>query len=884
MEGTLLNLDAPRASIPREHPRGRKRGRLKVFFGMSSGVGKTEAMLEAARREQVEGRNVVVGYWENRGRRQMEPLGLPIVPPVTLTCHGRLRTGMDVDAVLARHPDLVVVDDLARGNAEGSRHPKRYQDVLELLGAGIHVYTTLNVQNVESRMEAARQITGASVQETVPDTILDGAEFELVDIPVEDLRARLLADETYEREAAWAAQQQVFRPGSLSALRELMLRYVAEHVGRDAISSRHKHTAGQTWKSGQRLLVAVSSSPTAATLVRWTRRLAGELHATWLAVNVETRAHPTGEQQACLARNLALARELGAQVITTPDEDVAVGLLRVAREQHATQIVVGKPNGWGTFRRFRCRSLLDRLALESGDIDVHAVRTEERAAPRRSSRMRIDALALRDYALAVGAVAGITVFNEWMRKWVGYQSLGLIYLVGISALAMLLRRGPTLAAAAMSALAWDYFFEPPLFSLRVGSVEDALATIVYFVIALIIGNQTSRLRDKEASERRREQHATGLYLLTRALARASHVTDLLAIVTKEVGTIFQAEVTVSAAQPGQEEALQPYPGGGWNLSEAELKVAVWALRNRQAAGIGTTTTPSAEGLHLPLVAGERALGVLSLRFGDSGPLTTDQRDLLEAFLRQIALSLDRERLREAEQQAKLAAESERLCKTLLSSISHEIRTPLAAITSAASTLIETSDSAPRRLHREMADEIQEAAQRLNRLVGNLLNMTRLETGHVKPKLDWCDLEDLVQVTLDDIENDLTRHRMAVEIAPGLPLLRMDFVLMQQVLINLLLNAAVHTPAGTTVHLTAGMESGALVLTVADDGPGLPEDGLSQLFEKFYRAPSAPAGGTGLGLAIVKGLVEAQGGQVWARNRSEGGAAFTVRLPSTGRHA
>jgi two-component system sensor histidine kinase KdpD len=849
---------------------------------MSAGVGKTRAMLEAARRQQAAGRDVVVGYLANRGPEQKDPLaeGLPVVTPLDIVSRGRVLAEMDLDAVLARRPELVLVDRLAHSNAAESRHPKRYQDVLELLDAGIHVFTTLNVQHVGSRAEAVRQITGAAVQETVPDTVLEEADFELVDLPAEDLRTRLAADGRYARELAWVAQQEIFRPGSLSALRELTLRFVAEHVGRDVLSSRQAGGTGEPWKSGQRLVVGVSPGPAAAALIRWTRHLAGELHASWLAVHVEMRGQLNREGQACLARNLALAREMGAEVVTTRDEDVARGLLRVAREQHASQIVLGKPRRWRALDLFRGGSLLNRLLRDSGDIDVHAVRVEGRAPlPQPPAKPRIDAALLLEYGLAFGVVAGLTVLNAALHRWIGYHSLALVYLLGISVLALFVRRGPMLAAAALTTLAFDYFFEPPVFSFRIDSLDDLMTTVTYFIVAFIIGNQTSRLRDKEASERRREQHATGLYLLTRALAQASHVADLLAIVTEEVGNTSHAEVAVSLAGPVQDDVLKPYPGGRWGLSGEELKVAAWALHNRQAAGHGTGTTPSAEGLHLPLVAGERALGVLSLRFRDQAPLTTDQRDLLDAFVRHIALALDRERLREAEHRAKLVAESERLSKTLLNSISHEMRTPLAAITSAASTLGETSDALPRHLQKEMADEIQEAAQRLNRLVGNLLNMTRLETGHVKPKLDWCDVEDLVQVTLDDIENDLSRHRLAVEIAPGLPLVRMDFVLMQQILTNLLLNAAVHTPPGTTVHLSAATEGGALVLSVADNGPGLPTEALPQLFEKFYRAPAAPAGGTGLGLAIVKGFVEAQGGQVSAQNRTEGGAVFTVRLPS-----
>jgi len=662
----------------------------------------------------------------------------------------------------------------------------------------------------------------------------------------------------------------------------LTLRFVADHAGLDALANRHVSGSMESWKSGQRLLVGVSSSPASAALLRWTRRLAGELHAHWLAVYVDLGRPLNSDAQGRLAQNLALAREMGAELITTTDDEVANGLLRIARECHATQIVVGKPADRVGFNLLR-GSVVSRLLRESGDIDVHAVRIDGATSPRRTYLIpRLSATWAREYLLAFGVVAGITALNLLLYNWVGYQPLGMVYLVGVVILGTLVKRGPTLAGAVLTTLAWDYLFEPPRFSFVIDSFEDVVLACTYFVVALVVGSLTARLHKKEASERRREQHATGLYLLTRALAQASHVSDLLTIITEEVAKVFHAEVAVSLAETSREALPGPYVASEWTMSDDEKNVAVWALEHRQPAGRGTGTLPSAEGVHLPLLAGDRSLGVLSLHFQDQEPMTLDQRDLLDAFVRQIALALDRERLRDAEQHAKLVAESERLSKTLLNSISHEMRTPLAAITSAASTLSEAPEEVPRRFQREMADEIQEAAQRLNRLVGNLLNMTRLESGHVRPKLDWCDVEDLVRVTLDEIERDLTRHRVETEIAPGLPLLRMDFVLMQQVLTNLLLNAAVHTPAGTTVHVSASVENRELVLTVADDGPGLPPEALTQIFDKFYRAPAAPAGGTGLGLAIVKGFVEAQGGQVSAQNRPEGGSVFTIRLPSPAR--
>jgi two-component system sensor histidine kinase KdpD len=391
-----------------------------------------------------------------------------------------------------------------------------------------------------------------------------------------------------------------------------------------------------------------------------------------------------------------------------------------------------------------------------------------------------------------------------------------------------------------------------------------------------MGHLAARLRAQQRAERQREERATALYLLTRELANASDFPDLLAIVVREVARAFQAEVAVSLPEEMPERPLTPYFASTWAMSEKEQSVALWAFNHRQPTGRGTDTLPASEGLHLPLLAGERAVGVLSLRFQYPAPQPPAQRDFLETCIRQIALVLDRQRLRDAEQQARLLAESERLSKTLLNSISHEIRTPIAAITSAASTLSQSDGS--KDFQRTMLSEIQEAAGRLNRLVGNLLSITRLETGHVQPRLDWCDVADLMQSTLKELDKELSKHVVTLEVAPKLPLVRMDFVLMQQALMNLILNAVVHTPPQTPVRITAAAAGETLVLTVADRGPGLPPESLALVFDKFYRAPAAPAGGTGLGLAIVKGFVEAQGGQVNAENQPGGGAAFAIRLP------
>lgn len=882
-ESDRPNPDALLAALQKEEAK-RKRGTLKVFFGMAPGVGKTYAMLEAARRELGVGREVVVGYIETHGRKETEALadGLPVIPRLQVEYRGVMLTEIDLDAVLARCPQLVLVDEFAHTNAPGARHPKRYQDVLELVDAGIDVYTTLNVQHVESRAEAVRQITGVTIRETVPDTALDGAEFELVDLPPDELRERLATGKVYIPDSARAAQEHFFKSGNLSALRELALRFAAEHVGQDVLAYRQAQGIGDPWKSGQRLLVALSSSPTSAALVRWARRLASELQAPLLAAYVELPRPLNTDEQERLHRHLTLARELGAQVIYTTDSDIVRGLLRVARDQNATQLVVGKPAGWRALDLLRGGSLLNRLIRESGHIDIHAVRAEGEAPIfRRPAAPRFDRAAAKGYGIALAVVGVVTALNALLQRWTGYQTLALIYLLSVVVLAVFVARGPTLLAATLTAFIWNFLFVPPVFTLRIESSTDLLFFCTYFVVALAMGHVTARFRAQQAAERRREQHATAMYLLTRELAQATDFADLLAIVIREVGKAAQADVALSMPDEfSQGAALTPYFASTWVLDEKEQSVVSWAFRRGLPAGRGTDTLPSAEGIHLPLMAGQRTVGVLSLRSKDGPIMAGGQRDLLEGFVRQIALVIDRQRLRDAEQRAKMIEESERLSKTLLNSISHEIRTPISVITSAAATLSAARDPALARVPWVMVDEIQEASRRLNRLVGNLLNMTRLESGHVKPKADWCDVSDLIQVTLKELERDLAQHKVSTQIDKGLPLVRLDFVLMQQVLTNLLLNATFHTPSGTAVQIEVGERENKLILSVADNGPGLPADALNLLFDKFYRAPTAPAGGTGLGLAIVKGFVEAQGGQVEAANRPGGGALFTIQLPIT----
>lgn len=879
-DGERPNPDALLAAIQNEAAR-KKRGRLKVFLGMCPGVGKTFAMLEAAQRELKNRRDVVIGYVETHGRKETDALteGLPQVPRQTSEHRGLTLTEMDLDAVLTRHPQLALVDELAHTNAPGSRHPKRWQDVNELLDAGIDVFTTLNVQHIESRADTVRQITGAEIRETVPDSILDAAELELVDLPPAELVARLRQGKVYLPERAERAAQNFFRESNLTALRELSLRLVADHVSADT-QEYHRTLAGAgAWKTGHRLMVAVSHSPLSESLIRWTRRMADSLKCPWLAVHVENSRTLDEAAQSRLEKNLALARTLGAEVIDTADEDLSRGLLRIARQNNVSQIILGKPAAAQWLEWFRAGKLLRQLTRDSGDIDLQVVRAEKTGPVPEPPRRRWRTFSgWKQYAVAAGVLAGVSLLNALLLPFTGPRVPGFIFLLAVVLLALALGRGPVLFAGAASALVWDYFFLPPRFTFIINSTEDWLLFLLYFVVAIVLGQLVARIRAQEFAERQREERATALYQLTREFAQAGTRDEVVWQLVGEVSRVFQA--TAAVVLPAG-PSLAAHPDGSLVLTDKELHVAEWSFLNRQAAGKFTDNLPGSENLHLPLMTERAVIGVLSVKLPDK-TLPLARRDLLEACARQAALVLDRVALRAAGEQSKLVAESERLSNALLNSISHELRTPLAAITSAAGALAETGARDAEKntdgFDRRMVAEIQEASARLNRLVGNLLDVTRLDSGHVRPKLDWCDVRDLVSTTLRSLERDLAGREVKVEVTEGIPLARLDFTLMQQALANLLLNAVVHTPPGTAIRLQASLAQGELIFTVADSGPGLPPELLPRIFDKFFRAPSAPAGGSGLGLAIVKGFVEAHGGRISAANRPGGGAIFTVKIP------
>lgn len=851
-------------------------GRLKVFLGMCPGVGKTYAMLEAAHRELKAGRKLVVGYVETHGRKETEALtqGLPHIPRRITEHRGVTFSEFDVDAALAQRPQLVLVDELAHSNVPGSRHPKRWQDVQELLEAGIDVFTTVNVQHVESRSDVVQQITGVEVRETVPDQILDHAVMELVDLPPAELVQRLHDGKVYLPDRAAAAAQNYFREVNLTVLRELALRLVADHVGEDARQWRQAQPNPSTWKTNHRLMVAVGPSPLSESLIRWTRRMADGLQCPWLAVHV---AYPKvlGEaEQAQLSKNLNTAKELGAEVINTTDDDLVRGLLRTARNHNVTQIVVGKPASGSWWEWLRGGKLLRQLTQESGDIDLHVVRADkaERANAESSWRPSFDSPS-EQYLFAFGALAVTCFVNLGIMELAGPRVPGLVFLLMVVLLALFVGRGPMLMAGALSALVWNFLFLPPRFTFVIERLEDAVLFGTYFVVAVVLGQMVARIRSQEQAERRREARATALYELTHDLSEAVTKDEVVWNLMSQTVRIFNAPVTVCLANG---DKLQPHPDSTLILTEKETGVTEWAFHHRKAAGRFTDNLPGAEAWHLPLVTERKAFGTLALNLTERN-LTLSQRDLVEAFVRHAALVLDRMELRQSAEQARLLAESERLGRALLNSISHELRTPLAASTSAVSALTEMKDISPK-LHQSLLGEIREANARLNRVVGNLLDVARLESEKISPRLDWHDLRDVVHATLADLKNELARHQIKIELPVSPVLAHVDFSLLHHALANLVINAATHTPPDTAIQIGLVSDKREILLKVSDNGPGIPPQLLLRIFDKFVRAPNAPGGGSGLGLTIVKGFIEAHGGKVTAENQPQGGALFTIRLP------
>ncbi len=875
------NPDELLARVAREEART-QRGKLKIFFGYAAGVGKTYAMLEAARREKAAGVDVVAGYVESHERAETEALlnGLEQLPFKQVEYRNVALREFDLDAALARKPTLLLVDELAHTNAEGCRHAKRWQDVEELQAAGIEVWTTLNVQHLESLNDVIAQITGVVVRETVPDTVLERAdELELIDLTPEELEERLQAGKVYRNAQAERALGHFFQKTKLAALRELSMRQSADRLRRDVEQAR---TGAAPWATNERLLVCISPSPTTPRLIRTAKRMAQAMGAEWLAVCVDRQgAVPTpAAVRERLSSHFHLAEQLGAETHTLVGEGVAQTILEYARTRNVTKIIVGKTaQPW--WRRWWDGAVVDELLEHSGDIDVYVIRGEAETTPRPLKAPAVPrAVAWPPYAWAALVIALCVLVS------VGFRSLGLaegnivmVFLLGVVVTATRLGRGPAIFASIAGVLTFDFVFVPPQLSFTVHDAQYVLTFAVMLAVGLLISTLTARLRDQLKVSQQQELRTASLYRLTKQLGEVSGIEFLLQSASAQLRGIFGGEVALYLREA--KTTLRLRTGQTTSLAKLPVNdvVAQWVADREQPAGLGTDTLPNATGLFLPLAGSRRVLGVLAIRPEPLDRLQDpEQRRLLESCASLIALSLERDQSILEAHEAQVSARTEQLRSSLLSSVSHDLRTPLATIAGAGASLLER-DSTPG--NRELLQSIVEEASRLTRLVENLLDMTRLESGALGLNRQWHVLEEIVGSARHVLRRELAGRKVRVSIPAEFPLIHVDGVLLEQVFINLLENATRYTPAGSELTLAARVGDTAVEIEVGDEGPGLPAGDEGRIFDKFYRGKrESPDGrrGVGLGLAICKAVLQVHGGSIAASNRPGGGASFTLSLP------
>jgi len=859
------------------------RGKLRIFFGAAAGVGKTYAMLEAAQQERREGIDVVVGWVQMHGRPETEALlaGLEVLPPRLIEYAGKQVPEFDLDAAIKRRPTLILVDELAHTNVAGSRHAKRYYDVQELLDAGINVYTTVNVQHLESLNDVVTQITGIPVHETVPDSILDQAdEVELIDLPPDDLIQRLREGKVYIPEQARHAIENFFRKGNLIALRELALRRTAERVDAQMQVYRQDHAVPSTWPCAETIMVCVNLNPRSGRLVRAAKRMAGGLHAKWIAVYVQTPEHlrrPIAERDRVI-QMLRLAEQLGAETVTLSAQRVSEEILNYARSRNVSKIIAGKPlrSRW---KELLFGSVVADLVRGSGEIDIYVITGE--AGPSRPIVARVlkkPTSNWQAYGEAFLSVGVSTTIAWLMFPYFALTNIVMVYLLSVVLAAIRLGRGPSVLASFLSVAAFDFFFVPPYLSFAVSDTQYVITFVVMLVVALVTSNLTVRVREQADAARQRERRTGTLYAMSRELTMHRLVENLVRVAARHIREVFKCQVAVLL--PDKSGRLMAPRGEqvSFVFDPKNKGVAQWVFDHGQLAGMGTETLPGADALYVPLVASKGVMGVLAVK--PDAPrelLAPEQLHLLETFASQTAAAIERASLAEEAQRTQLLVETERMRNAVLSGVSHELRTPLATITGVMSSLLEKEQQLPDERW-ELIQTVYDEAVRMDRLINNLLYMTRLEGGALQVHKERLPLEEVVGAALVRLEERFDGHAVKTDLPSDLPLVPMDGVLIEQVLLNLLDNALKYAPENSAIEVSARATDGSVTIEVSDHGLGIPSGDEERIFDKFYRAAPAGTSGVGLGLTVSRGIIAAHGGRIWAENRSGGGAVFRFILP------
>ncbi|MBS9721958.1 sensor histidine kinase KdpD [Tianweitania sp. BSSL-BM11] len=862
-------------------------GRLKIFLGAAPGVGKTYEMLMSGRARKGDGLDVVIGVVETHGRAETQALldGFEIIPRMAMPYKGQALEEMDLDAILARQPALVLVDELAHTNAPGSRHPKRYLDVQELLDRGIDVYSTLNIQHVESLNDVVAQITRIRVRETVPDSIIDRADdIEIIDVTPDDLIKRLHDGKVYLPRTAKRAIENYFSPGNLTALRELALRRTAQRVDDQLLRHMQSHAIAGPWDAGERVLVCVDEEARGPTLVRYAKRQADRLRAPWAVLYVEA-PNASGLSEADkdrVAATLRLAEQLGGDAVTLPGQDITREILRYAAANNFSHVIIGKSDK-PRWRELFEGSVSHELIRHAGDLSIHVISGKEReATPARAIKTadprRFRVLPYLFASLYVGVAVAV---GTLLARVLDVRNIALVFLMAVLTSAVTAGLWPALFASVVGALAFNFFFLLPLYTLDIGDPESVIAFVFFLGVALIASNLTGRVHRQAKAARQRARTTEDLYLFSKKLAGTGTLDDVLWATAHQIAAMLKVRVVILLPEGDTIAVRAGYPPDD-TLVDADIAAARWAWEHNRPAGRGADTLPGAKRLYLPLRTGRMPIGVVGLDNDKQGPLLTpEQQRLLDALTDQAAVAIERTQLVADVDRAQMAAEADKLRSALLTSISHDLKTPLAGIMGAAGTMRDYPQAMSDSDRADLLGTIVEESERLNRFIANLLDMTRIESGAMEPVMSPHYVGDLVGSALRRADKILARHTTRIEFPADLPMVKLDPVLFEQVLFNLLDNAAKYAPEGSLVLIRGVHRGNSVWLEIIDEGTGIPVEDLERVFDSFHRVRKTDhvRAGTGLGLAICRGFVEAMGGRITAGNRPDrSGAVFIIQMP------